>query len=369
MIKRVISSPAEWDADMQGAFQRHILQSTAWAAFKACTGWQPHYVLWFSEQDEIIGGVSILEKATRIPVLGLSLRILYAPRGPIMDWSKPDQVGEILKDLTAYAKELHAVYLKMDPEVFYDIDGAEQLAPILGGEISLLLKSQKWHYAKEQIQFKNTFWLDLQPNEDELLAAMKQKTRYNVRLAVKKGVAVRIAEQKDFHLLYRMYAETAKRDGFIIRSETYYLDLWQRLYDQEMAYGLIAEVDGEAVAGLVLFVFDKRAWYFYGMSTEKHRNLMPTYLLQWEAMRLAKQLGCTLYDLWGAPDELNEQDHMYGVYRFKLGLGAALVRGIGAWDYVLQPFWYAMISTILPGVLSIMRFIRRKGINKELAAE
>ena len=366
MVKRVVCSAEEWNQAMHGTFQRHILQSTAWATFKACTDWHAHYVLWYSDHNQLIGGVSLLEKMNRIPMIGLSLKILYAPRGPVIDWQNFQQAKEVLQDLAAYGKELHAVYLKIDPEVFFELDQEKYTTPSLGTEIHDLLKNLGWRDDATQIQFKNTFWLDIRADEEALLAAMKQKTRYNVRLAGKKGVTVRIAKLEDFHLLYRMYAETAQRDGFIIRSEDYYVDLWQQFYQQEIAHGLIAEVDGEAVAGLILFLFEQRAWYFYGMSTEKHRNLMPTYLLQWEAIRLAKQFGCTLYDLWGAPDELDENDGMYGVYRFKLGLGADFVRSIGAWDYVFKPFWYGILAVVLPFVLSLMRHIRRGKINKEL---
>jgi lipid II:glycine glycyltransferase (peptidoglycan interpeptide bridge formation enzyme) len=209
--------------------------------------------------------------------------------------------------------------------------------------------------------------LSLAVEEAQLLAEMKQKTRYNIRLAEKKGVIVRQAAKEDFHLLYQMYAETAERDHFIIRPETYYTYLWTQLMDQQMAVGLIAEFEGKPLAGLVLFLYENRSWYFYGMSTERHRNLMPTYLLQWEAMKLSKQLGCTLYDLWGAPDEITSEDSMFGVFRFKQGLGASLVQGIGAWDYAAKPFFYRLYSIVLPQFLNLLRRMRRSAIHREVA--
>jgi peptidoglycan pentaglycine glycine transferase (the first glycine) len=196
---------------------------------------------------------------------------------------------------------------------------------------------------------------------------MKQKTRYYIRLAEKKGVIVRQAAKEDFHLLYQMYAETAERDHFIIRTEEYYTDLWTQFMDQQMAVGLIAEFEGEPLAGLVLFVYENRSWYFYGMSVEKHRNLMPTYLLQWESIKISKQLGCTLYDLWGAPDEITSEDSMFGVFRFKQGLGASLIQGIGAWDYTAKPFYYRIYSIVLPQFLTILRRLRRSAIHREVA--
>jgi lipid II:glycine glycyltransferase (peptidoglycan interpeptide bridge formation enzyme) len=133
-----------------------------------------------------------------------------------------------------------------------------------------------------------------------------------------------------------------------------------------MAQGLIAEVDGQAVAGLILFLFVHKAWYFYGMSSGKHHEKMPNYLLQWEAIRLAKEKGCRIYDLWGAPDKFeDEADSMLGVYRFKLGLGGLPVCTVGAWDYVLNKFAYYLYRHLLPKILGVMRKVRRSQIQME----
>ncbi len=183
------------------------------------------------------------------------------------------------------------------------------------------LSRRGWLFSSEQIQFKNTVLLDLACSEDELLGRMKQKTRYNLRLAERKGVKIRLGSQADLSNLYRMYAETSVRDGFVIRPEAYYQQVWQTFMQQGMADALIAEVEGEPIAGLFLFHFAGKAWYLYGMSRQAHRETMPNYLLQWAAIRRGKELGCTTYDLWGAPDEFAETDSMWGVFRFKEGLG------------------------------------------------
>jgi lipid II:glycine glycyltransferase (peptidoglycan interpeptide bridge formation enzyme) len=192
---------------------------------------------------------------------------------------------------------------------------------------------------------------------------MKQKTRYNIRLAERKGVTIRRGSQSDVPLLYQMYAETSQRDDFIIRDETYYqtvLQIFQansilQTQNQPAVQPLIAEVDGTPVAAVVIFLFAGKAWYLYGMSREAHREKMPNYLLQWEAIRLAKSLGCQVYDLWGAPDQFEESDSMWGVYRFKEGLGGSVVRHIGAWDFPIQPFLYRLYTQTLPRLLTVMR--------------
>jgi lipid II:glycine glycyltransferase (peptidoglycan interpeptide bridge formation enzyme) len=199
--------------------------------------------------------------------------------------------------------------------------------------------------------------VDLSPSEDEMLARMKQKTRYNVRLAGRRGVRVRVGTKEDLSMLYKMYAETSVRDGLVIRDEGYYQTVWQTFMqsDTPTCEPLIAEVEGKAVAAIFVFYFAGSAYYLYGMSREVHREKMPNYLLQWEAIRRAKAAGCKTYDLWGAPDEFDESDSMWGVFRFKQGLGGEVLRTLGAWDYSPGPFWYKLYSEILPRILDLMR--------------
>jgi lipid II:glycine glycyltransferase (peptidoglycan interpeptide bridge formation enzyme) len=110
------------------------------------------------------------------------------------------------------------------------------------------------------------------------------------------------------------------------------------------------------LAAIFIFMFGDRAYYLYGMSRDEHRELMPAYLLQWEAIRRAKEAGCTVYDLWGAPEEFNEMDDLWGVYRFKEGLGGRVVRTLGAWDYAPNSLWYGLYAKVMPKVLDVMRF-------------
>jgi lipid II:glycine glycyltransferase (peptidoglycan interpeptide bridge formation enzyme) len=122
-----------------------------------------------------------------------------------------------------------------------------------------------------------------------------------------------------------------------------------------MAEPLIAEVDGQPVAALMVFRFAGTAYYLYGMSRQEHREKMPNHLLQWEAMRHARRAGCLAYDLWGAPEVFEARDPLWGVYRFKEGLGGQLVRTLGAWDYPVRPWLYRAYTQILPRLLAVMR--------------
>jgi lipid II:glycine glycyltransferase (peptidoglycan interpeptide bridge formation enzyme) len=221
-----------------------------------------------------------------------------------------------------------------------------------------------WKFSQDQIQFRNTVLINLSPGADEILARMKQKTRYNIRLAQKKGVTVRVGTADDLSMLYRMYAETSVRDGFLIREEGYYQTVW-RTFGGSLPGApspstpfhepLIAEVDGEPVGAVSMFHFAGQAIYLFGMSRDEHREKMPNYLLQWEAMLRAKALDNKLYNLWGAPDEFDESDDLWGVFRFKQGLGGYVSRTLGAWDFTPNPMLYKMYTEVLPRVMDIMR--------------
>jgi len=338
--------------------QPQLLQTWEWGQVKSSFGWQAHHKVW-EEDGEIVAAALVLERTINLGGMAARLRMHYIPKGPLLkDWSDTGLRGRVISDLEKFARQRGAFLLKLDPDlpVGTGEPGAEDAQEGLIGEPLIAeLKAEGWHFSGEQVQFRNTVLLDLSKAEDQLLAAMKQKTRYNIRLAGRKGVVVRRGTEEDFAHLYQMYAETAMRDGFTIRGEEYYLAVWQTFFQSGMLIPLIAEVEGEAVAGLMLFVFGGRCWYLHGMSTGKHRNRMPTYLLQWEAIMAGKQAGCQIYDLWGAPDQFSEEDSMWGVYRFKKGLGGDVLRTIGAWDKPLRPLVFHLYARVWPRIMNLLR--------------
>ncbi len=348
-------------ADLPGA---HILQTSEWGRFKSSFGWQSLPHLWQDDQGRARAAALVLKRS----VPG-GLGVFYAPRGPLLDWTDTALASGVLQDLQTLAKKRGGIFIKIDPEIILGrgipLSEEDQKNPD-GEKILSLFRSLGWRYSQDQVQFRNTAWLDLSGSEEDWLARMKQKTRYNLRLGQRKGVQVRVGGVDDLPMLYRLYAETSIRDGFVIRSEAYYNMLWRSFIERGLAEPLIAEVDGEAVSGLVLFSFAGKAWYLYGMSSQAHREKMPNYLLQWEAMRRAKARGCALYDLWGAPEVFDESDSMWGVFRFKEGLGGAVVRTCGAWDFPARPQLYILYTRILPRVLDYMRRRGRERTRQEV---
>lgn len=360
-----------WNSVISKLPNPHFLQTYEWGQVKAKYGWEPLYAVWTEDQFSVISNQSsvpdncvaaalILKRQIIRNGFAARLSVLYSPKGPLVDWTDESLRNRVLNDLQSFAKKQGAIFLKCDPDVVLGtgVPASEGDIPENNGQVVMSeLKRRGWEYSSDQIQFRNTVLIDLSPSEEEMLASMKQKTRYNVRLATKKDVDLRVGKLEDLPMLYKMYAETSVRDGFVIRDEGYYKTVWTLFMNssEPTCEPLIAEVDGEPVAAIFVFYFAGRAYYIYGMSRSVHREKMPTYLLQWEAMKRAKAKGCTMYDLWGAPEVFDEGDSMWGVYRFKEGLGGEVVRTLGAYDFAPSPLWYKMYSEVIPRVLDVMR--------------
>ncbi|MBN2550987.1 MAG: peptidoglycan bridge formation glycyltransferase FemA/FemB family protein [Anaerolineales bacterium] len=350
-----------WNSNIAALPGAHVLQTWEWAQTKTYLGWQPLPRIWYDDSGKPSAAAMILQRSIPLRGFAARLRVMYIPKGPLCDWENLELRRRVLKDVSALARRQGAIFVKIDPDVQLGtgIPGQEgaQENPA-GHSLAADLQAGGWRFSDEQVQFRNTVLIDLRPEPDELLARMKQKARYNIRLAERKGVRVRSAQLSELEALYQMYAETAVRDDFVIRDQAYYLRVWSAFIQAGMAEALIAEVQGQAVAGLFVFRFARKAWYLYGMSRETHREKMPNYLLQWQAIQRARAAGCEVYDLWGAPDVFDESDPLWGVFRFKEGLGGQVARHLGAWDLPVQPLFYRLYTRTLPRLLD---FMRRRG--------
>ena len=298
----------------------HLLQTPGWGEFKSRFGWQTHVVETAACRAQVL-----------IRKIALGFSVAYLPKGPVgHDWHT------LLPKLDALCRQRKAVFLQVEPDCF------EPIPPELD-----LSRSSGFIKESHPIQPRRTILIDLQPDEETLLAAMKQKTRYNIRLAEKKGVVVR--QSQDLEAFYELTQTTGTRDGFAVHSSAYYKTVFDIFSPNDQCFLLEAVHEGKVLAALMLFVLEERAWYFYGASDDESRNLMPTYLLQWEAMRLAKAKGALSYDLWGVPDEDEEvlernftarSDGLWGVYRFKRGFGGEVRRTAPAFIKVYKPLLY-----------------------------
>jgi lipid II:glycine glycyltransferase (peptidoglycan interpeptide bridge formation enzyme) len=366
-----ISNAESWNQIVDALPGAHALQTWQWGQVKSEIGWQPIPVVWRDDQEDVCAAALVLERTVSMGGFAMRLRVMYVPRGPILDWADAPLAARVLDDLQKLAKKRGAIFLKIDPELplGFGIPGEEEARPHPPGlAVRESLQRKGWQFSQDQIQFRNTVVVDLTADEEDLLMRMKSKTRYNIRLAKRRGVTIRVGDAGDIDLLYRMYAHTAVRDDFLIRNKGYYQSVWRAFFRAGLAEPLIAEVEDTPVGAVVIFRFGGRAWYIHGMSLDEHREKMFNYRLQWAAMVRAKAAGCSTYDMWGAPDTFNEDDPMWGVYRFKDGFGGRVVRTVGAWDYPAKPFMYRLYTGVLPRILGWMRQRGKSETKRSLSA-
>ena len=312
------ASLSGWKQFLTAHSNAHLLQTGEWGELKSAFGWRPVRIV----SGE--AGVQVLFRE-----LPLGFTIGYIPKA---------NPGEPLWDeIDSVCKQNRAIFLKLEPDL-WESDQLNHDIPITDYQ---LINSP------HNIQPPRTIIIDISGSEEQILARMKQKTRYNIRLAEKKGVTVQPWDELDsFH---RMMLHTGGRDGFGVHSLEYYRLAYDLLHSEGMCEILVAEYEGKPLAALFVARHGKRAYYLYGASTDEERNRMPAYLLQWEAMKWAKVRGCAEYDLWGVPDEdeatleakfEKRQDGLWGVYRFKRGFGGELKRAAQAMDRVYNPLLY-----------------------------
>lgn len=315
---RRVEDPEAWDRLVLRLPRPHILQSRLWGDLKAGWGWQVHRFAWGSPGREQAGAQVLARPAGRVP-----LWMGYVPRGPLLvDDEDRGLWATVLGDLEDWARGRRLASLKMDPDVSAD-----------RAEVAEVWRRRGWRPSAEQIQFPNTMRSDLSGGETALWSGLKPKTRYNIRLAERRGVKVVFGGQEDLETFYELYAATARRNGFAIRAKAYYLDAWSRFLAAGQATVILATRVGQPLAGVVPVAFGSTVWYLYGASADHGREHMGAYLAQWASLEWALARGCRSYDWWGGPTALNEGDPLWGVFRFKEGFGAQWAEQHGAWDF------------------------------------
>ena len=351
----------EWENFISNYQNTHLLQSGLWGEFKSGFGWKPHRLVGKNSSGNEIG-VQILLK--QYP---LGFHMAYIPKGPVCS---PEIMSDLVtwtkywRDIDNFCKNWRVIFLKVEPDILENkrvSAGSEiKTQPVACTTVKLAaLKSNDefdqigFQGGIHNIQPQRTLLISLLGDEDRILGKMKQKTRYNIRLALKKGVVVRACT--NIGLFYKLIEETGSRDRFGVHSFEYYQHVYDLFHPRGMCDLLVAENQNVPLAAIMVFRSGQRAWYFYGASTNIHRELMPTYLLQWEAMRWARSMGCTEYDLWGVPDYdqeylesefLNQSEGLWGVYRFKRGFGGQLYRSLDSLDRVYNKTLYSMYKFI-----------------------
>ena len=331
---------AAWDASV-GEAGGHLLQTWAWGELKSAFGWSAQRLA-VSDGNRLVAGAQVLYRRLG-PVC-----VAYVPRGPWGDLADGVVMRTLLTATHAQARRRRAIFLKLEP-------------PVEEGTVSTdLLTAYGFQPGAQRVQPLSTIVVDLSAGLETISARFKPKWRYNVGLAARRGVTVRAGGFEDIAAWYRLMELTGRRDGFGIHPEAYYRRFFELMGPR--ARLLLAEYDGQLLAGITVTAFGAQAIYMYGASADEQRNLMPNHLLQWEAMQWARAQGCTGYDLWGIPDEVGKggvetaedapvagpEAGLAGVYRFKSGFGGHVVRTVGAWDHVYSPPLYWLYARALP---------------------
>jgi len=352
-----IKEKERYNTFVQSHPKGHFLQTWEWGEVKRGMGWQPLPLI-LEKDGEIRAALLILKR--RLPVPGLNRCIFYAPRGPVVDIDSEELCQALFKGAKRVARDQGAIFLKIDPDVQINNQAFKDI-----------LKGCKFRCNDTGLDFDgvqpaHVFQLDIRPSSVKLLENMHSKTRYNIKLAQKKGVAIRTAVSKeDLPVFYAILKETAERDHFLIRGYEYFEMIWDQMVESGRAQIFLAEFQGQIISATLALILGKKTWYLYGASSNEYRNVMPNYLIQWEMILWAQKQGCTIYDFRGVSGNIDESNPLYGLYRFKKGFNGDFIEFVGDWDNVYSPFLYFVWNRILPFYKKLTRSLLAKQKSRE----
>ncbi|MCC6803180.1 MAG: peptidoglycan bridge formation glycyltransferase FemA/FemB family protein, partial [Anaerolineae bacterium] len=314
MVSIGTPSAEAWDAFVAAQPRAHVLQQSAWGSLKAAYGWGVERVT-LADGERIVAGAQLLFR-----VLPFRLGTMaYLPMGGYV--TSDDLWSPLWSAVDQCAKRHRAAFLKWEPGIYRD-----QPEPDFG--------RFRFQPSTQTIQPPRTILIDIAGDDDAILARMNQGTRRKIRQSQKNGIRYYEAGRDDVTKFNAMMQTTGSRNEFGVHAPGYY-QLAYDLFVPHSAALILAEHEGDPLAGIMVFAAGTTAWYLYGASSNQKRNLMAAYGVQWEAIQWAKRRGCTVYDLWGIPDEdaatlevqfEQRSDGLWGVYGFKRGWGGEVVR-------------------------------------------
>lgn len=291
---------------------KSLLQTKEWAALRESQGWQVHAV------DDI----SVLEKS-----LPFGKSFLYVPE---ITMGEIENIQTFIINIQKNINTKNTLFIRLD--ILDEKDA----------EITQKLTENGFIKSFEEIQPETRQIVEITGTDEEIMGSMKEKGRYNTRIAQKRGVAIEKSENIDE--FYKIFQDTAKRDGFEIRPKEYFKKMLEILAPQGFAELLLARYNGKTIAAEIVTYYGETASYLYGASSSEDRNVMAPYLLHFESMRRARDKGCKYYDLLAVAPEGEEKHKYAGISRFKRQFGGRTVQLVGSWDYILKPVWYKLFK-------------------------
>lgn len=297
------------------------MQSSNWGLVK--TAWTREIVVSRNADGEIVGGIAVLIR--KVP--GLPYTLMYAPRGPVCDIHEKKIVTDLFAGVRALGVKYKAYMFKIDP----DVPATDRDFMALMGSFGFELHGDGKNF--DSIQPRFVFRMNIEgKTEDEVLASFQSKTRYNIRVALKHNVEVKIMDKSALKEFVPIMRTTGSRDGFATRPIEYFEGLLDSFGEHARLY--MAYHEGKPIAGTIAIQYGDKVWYLYGASSNEYRNMMPNYLLQWEMIRWAVETKCSIYDFRGVSGDLSPENPLYGLYRFKKGFNGDLVEFCGEFDLI-----------------------------------
>ena len=318
----------EYEAFVQSHPKGNFAQSYLWGKQKPM--WQWDAIAVRGEDGAIRGSLAVMTR--KVPGIGRTL--MYGCRGPVCDLDDRETFSQLLDGAKALAKKYKSYVIKIDPDV-----------PSSNTAFSSMLQSFGFRAKEggknfEAIQPRYVFRLNVEgKTEEELLANFHQKWRYNIRLAERKGVTVRICGKEMVPAFSDLMLTTGVRDGFVTRKPEYFAAMLDNLGEHARLY-MAFDPNDTPIAGTLAIHYGDKVWYLYGASSNEHRNLMPNYLLQWRMIQWAVETNCCIYDFRGVSGDVSEDNPLYGLFRFKQGFGGDFTEFVGEMDLVLSPVIY-----------------------------
>lgn len=332
MLNSLTPAPVEWDHFVLAHPRAHPLQLSAWGDLKSAYGWKIERVA-LGEKNTILAGAQILFRPLPLKVGTMA----YLPYGGyVTDESQWDSLWEAAQ---VVSKKHRAVFLKWEPGLGFSADFV------------------KWRFQEspQTIQPPRTILIDISGSDEAIMSRMNQGTRRKIRQSLKSEIRYDHGDRAVLDIFNQMMQSTGSRNEFGVHAPSYYAHFHEGFIPDHAAL-ILAEHEGDPLAGIIVSAAGNTAQYLYGASSDVKRNLMATYGIQWQAIQWAKARGCTQYDMWGIPDEdeaaleaqfQQRSDGLWGVYGFKRGWGGKIVRSAGAWDQVYQPALYLAYKTAL----------------------
>jgi len=303
----------------------HPMQTYSWGEFKKSHGWTPRYFQ-VNDAHGICGSFVGLEKSK------FGIRILYIPKGPL--WSNDESREFIFSKIKQLAKEYF--FVRISPASF-------NLSQ--NNAFQDILQNNGFMYSKnKQLQTKATIYIDINPAEEDILASFHTKTRYNVRLAEKRGVTVENLHVKDIDVFYELMQKMAKRQSYSLHNKDYFLDLFQN--HSGIVDFFVARYEGKIIGTLVILHGSQKSFYLYGAFDNEYRKHMANYLLHWEVIKFAKNRGDKIYDLQGIPVDTSPEHPMYNFYKFKKGFSNKEIEFPGEYDFTNYKLFYKIWSLV-----------------------